>query len=164
MNIAQKRTWLTFAISAATLLISASVIWYAWVNQIKIIDLERVTRIRLIGLVNTIPLILIVVISMRFKGKDYDERDKIIELKSSVIGYVAAFTFVVVAGYCLFLTNPKGTISNILMVMRGAYLIYLAVFVLNFVSSLAALIQYGVLGKAGRDSDPVIELEQGEKL
>ena len=64
----------------------------------------------------------------------------------------------------MFLTNPKGTISNILMVMRGAYLIYLAVFVLNFVSSLAALIQYGVLGKAGRDSDPVIEVEQGETL
>ncbi|MHC5060799.1 MAG: hypothetical protein ACYTFK_06925 [Planctomycetota bacterium] len=143
MNKAQKRTWLTFWISAATLFISAMVIWYARVNQITIIDLEMPMRIRLAGLLNSIPLILITVISIRYKGKNYDERDKIIDLKSSVIGYVTAFIFVAVTGYCLLLLNPRGTTSNILILMRGAYLVYLAVFVLNFVSSLAALIQYG---------------------
>ena len=147
MNKAQKRTWLTFAISAATLLISALVIWYAWANEIKIIDLDRPMRIRLIGLTNTIPLILIVILSTRFRKKDYDERDKIIELKSSVIGYITAFIFLTAAGYCLLLINPRGTTSNIIMFMRGSYLVYLAVFVLNFVSSLAALIQYGKRGK-----------------
>ena len=164
MNRAQKRTWLIFAISALTLLISGSVLLYVWANQIKIINLERVTRTRLIGLANTIPLILILFISTRYKGKDYDERDKIIELKSSVTGYIAAFTFVVVAGYCLFLMNPRGTTSNILMVMRGAYLIYLSVFVLNFLSSLAALIQYGWRVKVVRDSCPAIKASQGETL
>ncbi len=143
MNKAQKRTWWTFAISAVTLFISASVIWYVWVNQIVIIDLDRPMRIRLIGLLNTIPLILIVILSTRFRKKDYDERDKIIELKSSVIGYITAFIFLTATGYCLFLINPRGTTSNIIMVMRGMYLVYLAVIVLNFVSSLAALIQYG---------------------
>ena len=157
MNRAQKRTWLTFGISAAWILTSAMVILYACQNQIKIIDLERPMRTRLIGLVNTIPLILIVFISMRFRKKDYDERDTIIEYKSSGIGYIAAFIFLTAAGYCLFLINPRGSTSNILMVMRGMYLVYLAAFVLFFVSSLAALIQYGWRGKGGSDSGPVIE-------
>jgi len=162
MNRAQKRTWLTFVISAAWILISAMVILYAWVNQIVIIDLERVTRTRLIGTLNTIPLILIVIISMRYKGKDYDERDLLIERKSDRFGYIAAFTFFVVAGYCLFLINPRGTTSNILMVMRGMYLVYLAYLISLLTSSLAALIQYTSSGKAGSDSGPAIEASQGE--
>lgn len=148
MNKAQKTTWWKAAVSAATLLISASVIWYAWANEIKLIDMERPTQTRLIGLVNTIPLILIVFISMRFKKKDYDERDNIIEYKSNGVGYIAAFIFLTVAGYCLFLINPRGMTSNILMVMRGMYLVYLAAFVLFFVSAIAALILYGKGGKS----------------
>ena len=105
MNKAQKKTWWTFAISAATLLISASVIAYVWVNQIKLIDVARPMRIRLIGLMNTIPLILIVFVSRRFSKKDYDERDTIIERKSYRIGYITSFVFLVVTGYCLFLMN-----------------------------------------------------------
>ena len=46
-------------------------------------------RIRLLGLANTIPLILFVIISTRFRKKDFDERDKIIEHKSSRFGYIA---------------------------------------------------------------------------
>ena len=142
MNKAQKRTWWTFAISAATLLISASVILYVWVNQIKIIDVERPMRIRLMGLANTIPLILIVLISRRFRKKDYDERDIIIERKSSGIAYITSFTFLVVAGYCLFLTNPRGSTRNIHLVMHGMYLVYLAYLVALLTSSVAALLQY----------------------
>ncbi len=162
MNRAQKRTWLTFWISAVTLLISESVIWYAWVNQITIIDLEKPMRIPLAGLVNAIPLILFVIMDMRFRKKDYDERDKIIELKSSVIGYIAAFIFLTVAGYCLFLINPRGSTQNIYMVMRGMYLVYLAAFVLFFVSSLVALIQYGWREKGDSESGPAIKASQGE--
>ena len=143
MNKAQKRTWICFAISAATLLISASVLWYVWVNQIVILDLERPMRIRLIGLLNTIPLILIVIISFRIRKKDYDERDIIIERKSSGVGYATAFIFLVVAGYCLFLINPRGSIRNIYWIMRGSTLVYLSVFISLLTSSIAALIQYG---------------------
>jgi FtsH-binding integral membrane protein len=143
MNRAQKRTWLTFAISAATLLISASVIWYAWVNKIDLIDFDRPMRTRLIMLPSTIPLILIVVISMRYKGKDYDERDLLIERRSSGIGYLMAFIFLTVAGYCLFLINPRGSTRNIYVVMCCSFLIYLAAFVWFFVSAIAALILYG---------------------
>jgi len=143
MNKAQKRTWWTFAISGATLLISASVILYVWVNQIKIIDVERPMRIRLMGLANAIPLILIVLISRRFRKKDYDERDTIIERKSSGIAYITSFTFLVVAGYYLFLINPRGSTRNIYWAMHGSYLVYLAYLVALLTSSIAALIQYG---------------------
>ncbi|MHC4395010.1 MAG: hypothetical protein ACYS1A_05090 [Planctomycetota bacterium] len=147
MNKAQKRTWWTFAISAATLLISASVLWYVWVNQIVIIDLEKPMRTRLIGLTNTIPLILILFISTRFRKKDYDERDTIIEHKSSGVGYITAFIFLVVVGYCSFLINPRGSTRNIYWVTRGLYLVYLTFFVSLLTSSIAALIQYGWAGK-----------------
>jgi FtsH-binding integral membrane protein len=162
MNSAQKTIWWKAAVSAATLLISASVIWYAWANEIKIIDLERVTRTRLIGALNTIPLILIVIISMRFRKKDYDERDAIIEHKSNGVGYLTAFIFLVVAGYCLFLINPRGSTQNIYMVSRGAYLVYLTFFVSLLTSSITALIQYGWRGKGDSDSGPVVEASQGE--
>ena len=113
MNKAQKTTWWKAAVSAATLLISGSVILYAWVNEINLIDMERPTRTRLIMLPGTIPLILIVILSTRFRKKDYDERDNIIEYKSNGVGYIAAFIFLTVAGYCLFLINPRGSTQNI---------------------------------------------------
>lgn len=147
MNKAQKRTWFVFTISAATLLIAVTVIWYAWVNQIDIIDLERPTRTRLIGLTTTIPLILIFILSTRIRKKDYDERDQIIDHKSSGVGYILGITFFVVAGYCLFLINPRGSTKNIYWVMRGATLFYLAYFVSLLTLSIAALIQYGRGGK-----------------
>ena len=142
MNMAQKRTWWTFAISATALLISAAVILYVWANQIKIVDVDRPMRIRLIGLANTIPLILIVFISTRFRKKDYDERDNIIANKYSGIGYIAALVFLVGTGYCLFLVNPRGSTRNIYWIMYGLYLVYLAYFVALLTSSVAALIQY----------------------
>jgi hypothetical protein len=149
MNSAQKRTWWTFVISAATLLISALVIWYVWANQIKIIDLQNLMRIRLIGLLNTIPLILIVILEIRIRKNEYDERDKFIARKSSGIGYITTVTFFVVAGYCLFLINPRGSTRNIYWVMRGAYLLYLAIFIGFLASAAAALIQYGKGGNNG---------------
>ncbi len=151
MNKAQKRTWWIFAISATTLLISASVIWYVWVNQIVIIDLEKPMQIRLIGLLNTIPLILIVVISMRFRSKDYDERDLLIERKSSGIGYITAFIFLAIAVYFLFFINPRGSTRNIYLVIRGSYLVYLTFLVSLLTSSSAALIQYGWWKKGAKN-------------
>ncbi len=144
MNRAQKRTWFVFVISAATLLISALVLWSAWVNRIILIDIENPMRIRLLGLANTIPLILILILSTRFRKKDYDERDTIIEHKSSGVGYITGLIFMVAAGFFLFcIVEPLGTTTNIYIWMRFAYLVYLALFVSFLTSSIAALIQYG---------------------
>ncbi len=76
MNKAQKRTWLCFAVSLSTLLITAVAITVIWVNEIDVIDIrtKNPTAFRISGLLLAIPLILIVIISALFPGKYYDER------------------------------------------------------------------------------------------
>ncbi len=150
MNKAQKRTWWTFAISGATLLISGAVLWYVWVNEIILIDIERPMLIRLLGMANAIPLVMIAILSVRFPTKIYDERDIIIEHKSAPFGYMAAFIFLVAAGFSLFaMVKPLDTTPNIYIWMRFCYLVYLAFFVGTFMSSIASRVQYGRGGDHG---------------
>lgn len=138
MNKAQKRTWLCFAISFATILISAVVITYVRWNEINIFDLSKPTRIRILGLFCTIPLIMIVIINWRWK-KVYDERDKQIDRKAIVCGSIGAFIFLGGAGWLLSVMTKMGSIKAPLVIL----LVYLAYFVWVLVSSTAALIQYG---------------------
>ena len=139
MNKAQKRTWFSFAISLVTILISAVVITYIRRNEINIFDLSKPTRIRILGLFCTIPLIMIVIISARFSKKIYDERDKLIDRKANAIGMVGAFIFLGGAGWFLSVITKMGSIKAPLVIL----LVYLACFVWILVSSAAALIQYG---------------------
>ncbi len=143
MNNAQKRTWLTFGISALTLLISAVVLWYAWVNEIVLIDINRPMRTRLLSLPSMLPLILILIISYRIRIKDYDERDKVICRKSVVSGYIASLIFLVAGGFFLLcIVEPLETTTNIYIWMCFLVLVYLACFVGFLVSAIAALAQY----------------------
>ena len=139
MNKAQKRTWLSFAISFVTILISAVVITYIRQNEINIFDLSKPTRIRILGFFCTIPLIMIVIISSRFPKKIYDERDKLIDRKANAIGIVGAFVFLGGAGWLLSVITKMGSIKAPLVIL----LVYLACFVWVLVSSTAALIHYG---------------------
>jgi predicted Na+-dependent transporter len=139
MNKAQKRTWLSFAISLATILISAVVITYIRQSEINIFDLSKPTRFRILGFSCTIPLILIVILQMRFPKKKYDERDKLIERKANAIGIVGAFIFLGGAAWLLSVMTKMGSIKAPLVTL----LVYLACFVWILVSSTAALIQYG---------------------
>ena len=144
MNKAQKRTWLCFAISLATILIAAAVIAFIRINQIDIY--EPTTRFRILGLLCTIPLILIVIISARFPKKNFDERDKLIDRKANAIGIVGAFIFLVGAGsFYVLLVGRMGSIRAVLII----HLLYLACFIWILVSSAAALIQYRWGGKDG---------------
>ena len=142
MNRAQKRTWLNFAISLATLVISAAVIVYIQRNEINIYDMSKLTRLRILSLLMTIPLILIVIIQWRWK-KNYDERDKEIDRKAVICGSTGAFIFLAGAGWYLCVITKMGSIKAALIML----LVYLAAFVWFFVSSVAALIQYGRGGK-----------------
>lgn len=147
MNKAQTRTWWTFAISGATLLISGAVLWYVWVHEIILIDIDRPMLIRLLGMANAIPLIMIAILSVRFPTKTFDERDIIIEHKSAPLGYIAAFIFLIAAGFSLFvMVKPLDTTPNIYIWMRFCYLVYLAFFVGTFMSSIASLAQYHCVG------------------
>ncbi|MGB8226003.1 MAG: hypothetical protein WCE45_03915 [Sedimentisphaerales bacterium] len=139
MNKAQKRAWLVLAISIATLLAAAAIIIFAYVNHIDIISISKPPLItRILGLVMTVPLILIVLTAWRFPGKDFDERDKLIDHKTVAYGYLAAFIFLAGAGWFVIILNHLGTMKSMLII----YLIYLAYFVSASVSSIAALIQY----------------------
>ena len=138
MNKAQKRTWFSLAISLATILISAVVITYVRRNEINIFDLSKPTRIRILGLFCTIPLIMIVIINWRWK-KDYDERDRHIARKANAIDIAGAFIFLGGAAWLLNVISRMGSIRTPLI----TFLVYLACFIWILVSSTAALIQYG---------------------
>lgn len=138
MNKAQRRAWLNFMVSFATLVISSVVIAYVWLNEINVFDLSKPTRIRILGLFCTIPLILIVIIALRWR-KDYDERDKLIDRKANAIGIVGAFVFLGGAAWFLSVMTKMGSIRVPLM----TFLVYLACFVWILVTSIAALVQYG---------------------
>jgi len=138
MNKAQKRTFICLAISFATLVISAAIIAYIWRNEINIYDLSKPTRLRILSLFMTIPLILIVITNWRWK-KVYDERDKQIDRKAIVCGSIGAFIFLGGAGWLLSVMTKMGSIKAPLVIL----LVYLACFVWILVSSVAALIQYG---------------------
>lgn len=138
MNKAQKRTFICLAISFATLVISAAIIAYIWRNEINIYDLSKPTRLRILSLFMTIPLILIVITNWRWK-KVYDERDKQIDRKAIVCGSIGAFIFLGGAGWLLSVMTKMGSIKAPLVIL----LVYLACFVWIPISSVAALIQYG---------------------
>ncbi len=138
MNKAQKRTFICLAISFATLVTSAAIIAYIWRNEINIYDLSKPTRLRILSLFMTIPLILIVIANWRWK-KVYDERDKQIDRKAIVCGSIGAFIFLGGAGWLLSVMTKMGSIKAPLVIL----LVYLACFVWILVSSVAALIQYG---------------------
>jgi hypothetical protein len=143
MNKAQQRTWLNFMVSLTTLVISSAVIAYVRRNEINIFDLSKPTRIRILGFFCTIPLILVVIIGWRWRKKDYDERDMLINRKANVIGIVGAFVFLGGAAWFLSVMTKMGSIRVPLI----TFLVYLACFVWILVTSIAALVQYGAGAK-----------------
>ena len=123
MNKAQKRTWFCFAVSVATILTASIVIAFIRINQIDIYGQPK--TFRLLGLLCTIPLISVVLISWRFPGKDYDERDKLIERKALTFGAIGAFVFLGGAGWFLCVISRMGSIRAVLII----HLVYIACFV-----------------------------------
>ncbi len=138
MNKAQKRTWLRFAVSFATILIAAVVIAYIRRNAIDIYDMSQPTRYIILGLLSAIPPVLIAVIDCRRK-KVYDERDRQIDNKAAIYGAIGAFIFLAGAGWLLIVMTKMGSIKAPLVIL----LVYLAYFVWILVSSTASLFQYG---------------------
>ncbi len=131
MNRAQKRTWLSLVISLAGICLGA-------IAMLSKANNDQRPTFSLLGLALTIPLISMVILSMRIPGKEYDERDRKIENKALIFGIFGVFAFL--GGICVLLciTKPMGFIE----VRRILLLVYLAAFVWFLTSSVAALIQY----------------------
>jgi len=124
-------------------LIGAAVITFIKVNELDMRDVNDHTILRILSLLLAVPLVLMVIISARFKKKDFDERDKQIERKGLVSGMIGTFIFLAGAGWLLVVTTRMGPITSLSII----WLIYLAAFVWYLVSSVASLIQYGRGGK-----------------
>jgi len=108
----------------------------------RILDLDAAdqgdhTPLRLLGLLCTIPLILIVILDWGWK-KVYDERDLDIERGSLPLGMVGVFAFLTGAAMALGFIWPLESVSISTMLS----LIYLAYFACLLVSSVAALTHY----------------------
>ncbi|UCE49315.1 MAG: hypothetical protein JSW47_04065 [Phycisphaerales bacterium] len=137
MNKAQKRTWFLFALSLATLLVAAFLTGFTRINQI---DIYQSQTHRILMLFMTIPVILIVILSLRFRREDYDERDLQIWRKALISGGIGALGFLVSMGsYYVFLAGRTGSIRAVLII----HLVYLTCFISILLSSVAALLQYG---------------------
>lgn len=148
MNRAQKRTCFRLLISLAALLVASTLIIYFRSRGIDVYDLSTPTAIRryvLLGILSTVPLILIVVTDWGWK-KVYDERDKQIDNRSSMIGAIGAITFIALAGWYLTVATKMGSIRAVLIIL----LVYLAYWVWNLILSIATLIQYAGLLKGTR--------------
>jgi hypothetical protein len=139
MNKAQKRTWLSLAISLAGISIGAAAIATIKIMQLDMANTNHHTTLILLSLPLTIPLILMVILSWRIPGKEYDERDKKIEHKALIFGAVGVFIFLGAASWFLCVITKMGSIKA----GQITLLVYLAAFVWFFISSFAALVQYG---------------------
>jgi len=142
MNKAQKRTWHNLVVSLAGLLVMAGALALIKINDLNMADTEDHTALRVLGLLCTIPLILVVILQWGWKRR-CDERDMHIERRSLIIGGIAAFVFLGSAVMILIVIRPLGSINVYFL----PSLVYLAYFAYLLVSSIAALIQYRCGGK-----------------
>jgi len=138
MNKAQKRIWLKLAVSVAGLLVMVGMLTVIKIHNLDMADTTDHTALRVLGLLCTIPLILVVILDWGWK-RIYDERDMDIERRSMVIGIIAAFGFLGGAAVILLMIRPLGAIKIIFL----PSLVYLAYFACLLASAVAALIQYG---------------------
>jgi len=142
MNKAQKRTWCKLAVSVLGLLFMSGALTIMKIYNLEMRDPQDHTAIRILGMFNTIPFILIAIIDWRWK-KVYDERDLQIELNTLRFGIIGSFTFLAAAGLFLMIKTKCGFIKANLITS----LVVLSVYVGLLISSAAALILYGRGGK-----------------
>ena len=138
MNKAQRRTWCKLAVSILGLMVMSGALTIMKIYNLEMRDPQDHNAIRMLGLLNTIPLILIVILEWRWK-KIYDERDIEIERRALYYGILGVFMFLGAAGWFLTVVTKLGSIKAHMIIS----LVYLACFVWILVSSSAALIQYG---------------------
>lgn len=137
MNKAHRRTWLKLAVSVAGILFMSSALAVIKIFDLRLTDPEDHMALRLLGLLCTIPLILIGILDWGWK-KVYDERDKHIARLSAIIGGIATLVFVCGAAFVMILISPLGSISFYSLTGWA----YITCFVCWLACSIAALIQY----------------------
>ena len=144
MSSAEKRTWWTFGISLATVLIGVGASVFVWANEL---DVFQAVLSRGLGVPFAIPLIAMVVLGRRFPDKEYDERDIHIERNGLSWGLMAGMSFLTGLSLLLCVLDPRGSISTVTV----PFIAYLAFFVVTLFGSGAGLFQYRGTEKGGGD-------------
>ena len=142
MSCAEKRTWWTFSIALATVLIGAGASVFVRTNQI---DVFQDLVCRGFGVLATIPLIAIVVLSRYFPDREYDERDRDIDRKAQCWGSIGGMSFLCGLALLLHVLDPLGSIGTVAL----PWLAYLTFFTCTLFQSGAGLVQYRCVGKGG---------------
>ena len=144
MSCAEKRTWWIFSVSLATVLIGAGASVFVRANQI---DVFQDVVCRGFGVLATIPLIAIVVLSWRLPDREYDERDRHIERKAQCWGLMGGMGFLCGLSLLLHVLDPLGSIGTVAL----PWLAYLTYFTCMLFQSGAGLVQYRFAGNGGCD-------------
>jgi hypothetical protein len=129
------RTWWTFSVSLATVPIGVGASVYVRANEI---DVLRDILSRGLGVLSTIPLIALVVLSRRFPDREYDERDRHIERKALHWGLMGGMGFLFGLALLLHVPDPLGSIDTVTL----PWLAYLTYFACALFASGAGLLQY----------------------
>jgi len=139
-------------VAMAGILVMTVILTVIKIYNLDMADTADHTALRVLGLLCTIPLILIVILDWGWK-RIYDERDMYIERQSLIIGVIAAFFFLAGAALLLLVIRPLGSFNIYFL----PSLVYLAYFAFLSSSSVAALVQYGRCVKNGENLNKKIE-------
>jgi hypothetical protein len=143
MNKAHRKTWMKLAVSVAGILFMSGALAIMKINDLRLTNPEDHTTLRVLGLLCTIPLILLVFLDWGWK-RVYDERDMHIVRRSQIIGGTATLVFVCSVVFITMMIRPLGSIGFYSLTSWA----YLTCFVYWLACSIAALIQYN---RGGRD-------------
>ena len=139
MSKAQRNTWLRLLISVMGIGLMTGLLLIVSVRDMSLSDPSDHVTYRVLGLISTIPLILLVVVDWRWKKRGVaDERDLEIERRAWGIGATATFAIITGAVLVSLFMGPLRTIT----IHDLPSLIYMAYFVFLLTSSAAALIFY----------------------
>ncbi len=139
MSKAQRHTWLRLLISVMGIGLMTGLLLIVSARDMSLSNPSDHFTYRVLGLISTIPLILLVLLDWRWKKRGIaDERDLEIERRAWGIGATATFAIVTGAVLVSLFMGPLGTVT----IHDLPSLIYIAYFVFLLTSSTAALIVY----------------------
>ncbi len=123
MSTAQKRVWFEMAFSLAGLFFSG--LSYYMFNRAGEFPYSPpwVYYIPLINLPNVLCLIGFVVIGVKFKMINFDERELALSHKSQICGFIGVFVFLVIMAMLVFVKNIMATmpIRMLLLLILSAF-------------------------------------------
>lgn len=134
MNSAQKRAWLEMIISLAGLAFSGISFYYFYRAGEPPYAAPWIYYLPLINLPNVLCLVGYVLTAVKFKAKNFDEREIVLSRKSMHYGFVGTFVFLTAIALTFLFRNIMITISIriILLLILSSFFFSAAVTSVSF--------------------------------